>query len=77
MILYIFLGHLRLQINNIGLGHDTEWIPPLLNSVFLHVLVELTFHCDLVNSVNVVVHLVRQQIMDNLKLSDLGKDNIW
>ena len=44
--------------------------------VCTHIAVELAFGSNLVNAVDVVVHLVRQQLLNDLNTSHLSKDDI-
>lgn len=41
-----------------------------------HVAMELAFRSDLINAIDVIVHLVRHQLLNDLNTSDLSKNNI-
>lgn len=65
------------QVHDIGLRHD---IPRALHTlgvcVLFHVSMQLALCCNLVYPIDVVVDLVRQQILDYFHPSHLGEDQV-
>ena len=57
---HIFAVHLALQLDDVGFGHDVFGDFSVGFSVGFHISMQLAFHSDLVDSIDVVIDLVWQ-----------------
>ena len=77
MLKHVFTVHFILQIYDVCLRHDLPRVLiKLLNRIVLHVSVQLALGSHLVDTIDVIVNLVRQQILDDLDPLDLGKEDV-
>jgi hypothetical protein len=77
MLKYVLAIHLVLEVNDVGLGHYFPRIlSECLNSIVLHVSMKLAFSSKLVDSINMVIDLMRKQLLHDLKSTNLSVNDV-
>lgn len=66
------------NVNNIGFRlHVPRTFLENIDRVLFHILVHLTFSCYLIDSINMIINLMREKFLNNFNSTDLCKYEIW